>query len=69
MTATTFSDATKECSNNASCHMFFDDAGRGNKFFACENTASIKESGSNSILYQKPGSNLHKQFESFRFIL
>ena len=65
MTATTLSDAMTECSENFSCHMFFDDGGTGNNFYACENTASIME-GSGYILYQKQGNNLHTQFESFR---
>ena len=69
MTAITFSDAKTECSENVNCHMFFDAGGAGNRYLACEITASIKESGSSSILYQKPGNNLHKQFESFRFII
>ena len=62
MTAITFSDAKTECSENVSCNMFYDYKGTGNKFFACENTASIKESGSGSILYQKLGNNSHTQF-------
>ena len=59
MTATTLSDAKTECSENVNCHMFFDDTGTGNSFYACENTASIKESGIGAILYQKQGNNLH----------
>ena len=62
MTAITFSDAKTECSENVSCHMFFDWKGTGNKFYACENTASIEESESGSILYQKQGNNSHTQF-------
>jgi len=52
MTATTLSDATKECSINARCYMFYDDYGTGNTFFSCGNTASIKKSTVGSILYQ-----------------
>ena len=52
MTAITFSDAKTECSENVSCNMFYHFKGTGNKFYACENTASIKESTSGSILYQ-----------------
>ena len=62
MAATTLSDAKTECSENVSCHMFYDEEGTGNKFFACENTASILESTIGSILYQKHGNNLHTQF-------
>ena len=61
MTAITFSDAKTECSESASCHMFFD-WGTGNEFYACANTASIEESGLGSILYQKQGNNSHTQF-------
>ena len=68
MTAMTFSDATTECSKNVSCHMFVEAGVSGNKFFACENTASIAELGSGVILYQKQGNNLHAKFESFRVI-
>ena len=65
MTAITFSDAKTECSENVNCHMFF--RGYGNNYYACENTASIREF-SDYILYQKQGNNLHTQFESFRVI-
>ena len=68
MTTITFSNAKTECSENVSCHMFFDGEGKGNNFFACENTASIRESGIGAILYQKQGNNLNTQFESFRVI-
>ena len=62
MTAITFSDAKTECSENVSCNMFYHFKGTGNTFYACENTASIKESTSGSILYQKQGNNSHTQF-------
>ena len=39
MTATTLSDAAKECSDT-NCHMFFDSR-NGKSFRACEKTASI----------------------------
>ena len=65
MTAITFSDAKKECSENVNCHMFFSS---GSTFYSCENTASIKF-GSGNILYQKQGNNQHTQLESFRVIL
>ena len=58
MTATTFSDAKKECSINARCYMFFDDTGTGNKFLSCGNTASIKETTVGSILYQNHGNEM-----------
>ena len=58
MTATTFSDATKECSINARCYMFFDEGGAGIKFFSCGNTASIKKSTVGSILYQNHGNEM-----------
>ena len=65
MTAKTLSEAMTECFESPRCgNMFFDDAGKGNKFFACDNTASdiyIQESGSGSILYQKYGNNVPTQ--------
>ena len=62
MTAINFSDAKTECSENVNCHMFYDQAGTGKTFYACENTASIKQSGIGTILYQEQGNNSHTQF-------
>ena len=59
MTAITFSDAKTECSENVSCNMFYDYKGTGNEFFACENTASIKESTFGTVLYQNDGNKVH----------
>ena len=58
MTAKTLRDATKECSNNASCNMFYDDVGSGKKFFACDKTSSIKETADGTILYQNHGNEM-----------
>ena len=65
MTAKTLSEAKTECSESPRCgDMFFDSAGKGNRFFACDNSASdiyIQESGIGSILYHKYGNNVHTQ--------
>ena len=56
MTATTLSDAAKECSDT-NCRMFFD-RGNGKSFRACEATARIAEF-SHYILYQSQGNKLY----------
>ena len=62
MSATTLSDAAKECSDNSNCHMFFDELGQGNSFMACEKTASSDESSYNPILYLRQGNKSYTQF-------
>jgi hypothetical protein len=52
MNAKILSGAKTECVDTPSCDMFFDEAGNGKRFFACENTASIKESTFGTVLYQ-----------------
>ena len=59
MTENTLSGATTECLDTSSCDMFFDDGGKGNRFFSCKNTASIQETTHGSILYQKDGNKVH----------
>ena len=61
MTATTLSDAAKECSDNPNCHMFFDHEVHANSFYACEKAATIDESSSNSTLHQHHGNKPHIQ--------
>ena len=63
MSATKFSDAKKECSNNPKCHMFFDDVGTGTKFYACENTSSIRGTLEGSILYQDHGNEMTRHYK------
>ena len=62
MTATTLSDAAKECSDNPNCHMFYDSQGHGNSFRACEKEGSIAASFSNSVLYQLQGNKPYIKF-------
>ena len=62
MNAKTLSGAITECLDTPSCDMFSDEGGRGNRFFACENTASIKGSTIGSVLYQKDGNKVNTQF-------
>ena len=62
MTATTLSDAAKECSDNTDCHRFYDDGGYGNNFLGCGTKASIDESLMNSVLYYRQGNKLYTQF-------
>ena len=62
MTATTLSDATKECSANPNCGMFYDRLGLGNDFKSCGEKAYILYSSANSILYQRQGNKRYTQF-------
>ena len=68
MTATTLSDAKKECSDDPNCHMFYDRYGLGNTFKSCSETSNIEKSSSNSILYQYQGNKPSTKFHCFRDI-
>lgn len=58
MSSTNINDAKKECTTNTICHVFYDSKGAGGKFYACDNTTSIKNSTVGSILYQVPLGNI-----------
>ena len=55
MKSQNLNDAKKECLDNPSCDMFYDQKGAGTDFGACGVTASIRSSSIGSILYTKRG--------------
>ena len=57
MSSTNINDAKKECATNPTCFVFYDSKGAGEKFYACDNTTTIKDSTVGSILYQVPLGN------------
>ena len=60
MSSTNPNDAKKECTNNRSCHMFYDWGRRGRVFYSCDSTTLLKDSEIGSILYQVLlGNNTH----------
>ena len=67
MSSTNLNDAKKECTTNPSCHVFYDSKGAGGKFYACDNTTTIKNSTVGSILYQVPlGNKMYMQSNHLR---
>ena len=53
MSSTTTIDAKRECEQQPTCYMMFDNSGDGNDHYLCTNKASILWSSEGSILYIK----------------
>ena len=62
LTSSNANDAKNECSNDPSCHMFYQYGGALQQFYACENKALIRASSFGSILYQPEGNKTTAQF-------
>ena len=70
MTSTNIHDAKKECDSIPGCHMFYDNVGFGDVFYACDNRASITPSSWQSILYQLVlGNKKYMKYKYFRDVL
>ena len=51
----TFDLASKACSEDLQCQMFYDSRGKGELFVLCNSPAAIRTSYTGSILYVKKG--------------